>query len=346
MGTTRDGKPGVKVVRRTLADGRVKEYRYARDEKKPRKPEGDLRWLFNEYSESPEFKRLVPHWRERKLWLFREIERELGWMSLADLEDRRARADFYALRDKHAGLPNRADQMMRALASTLAWAYDRGMIGSNQAQRMKPLVDWTRSPHQDKCFTEEQEEVLVTSLPDDLRRLYLFAVYTGMRRGDIAALPRTALKRDGWLVWTPAKTSRKTGVEVHLPTFALPPLAEVIAEMPKEGPMLLATDRGLAWSEFNISHRWRRAMAPLGFQGMRFHDVRHTTENRLRAAGCTEAESGVITGRALASGSARLYVARTRELALNAYAKLWRYLEGKNRVVPFERFPAVSGEAG
>jgi integrase len=345
MATKRDEKRGVKVVRRTLADGRVKEYRYAKQERKPRKPEGDLRALFNEYSESPEYKRLVPAWQQRKSWLFRQIEKDLGWMSLADLEDRRARSAFYELRDKHAHLPNRADQMMRALASTLAWAYDRGKVSTNQAQRIKPLVDWSKSPHREKCFTEEQEEILVASLPDDMRRLYLFAVYTGMRRHDIATLPRAALKKDGWLIWTPQKTERKTGVEVHLPTFALPPLAAIIAEMPK-ADTLLTTGRGGPWSDFNLSHRWRRHMIALGMEGMRFHDVRHTTENRLRAAGCTEAECNIITGRVMAAGSARAYVARSREVALNAYAKLWRYLRGDERVVEFRRPGKISRDAG
>jgi len=39
------------------------------------------------------------------------------------------------------------------------------------------------------------------------------------------------------------------------------------------------TAGGIRWQEMNVSFRWLRQMRGLGFDGMRFHDIRHTTSN-------------------------------------------------------------------
>ena len=326
-----DGSSGVKIVRRTLADGTIKEYRYRRRRSAPRRELGALRAIFNEYSVSPEFRALCIEWRERKLWLMNLIEARLGWMQVADLEKREARTAFYALRDHHADRPHRADKMMQTLSSILQWAYDRGKIGVNHAARIGALSEPRRSVDH---YTAEQEEVLIDRLPDDLRRLYLVALYTGLRRGDLCALRPDQLDRDGWLVVTPRKTAKASGVAVHLPVFALPPLRDALGALP------LTTLGGLAWTEMNVSHRWRRAVRPLGI-GLRFHDIRHTTATRLVEAGCTEAERAAILGHALAGGAGAAYVARTRALSLNAYRKWSAALAGGARIV---RFAAASGK--
>jgi len=113
--------PSVKTVRRTLASGAVKDYHYERAPKEPRKTIGDLRGLFNRYCESPEFTGLAKEWQTRKLWLYRLMEEDIGWMTIADLEARTARTDFYELRDKHAhtAAPGRQDDAGARLGARL-----------------------------------------------------------------------------------------------------------------------------------------------------------------------------------------------------------------------------------
>jgi integrase len=317
------GVKGMKTVRRTLADGSVKEYRYRRRLGQPRPADGILRRIFNEYSASPEFNRAVSEWRQRKLWLFKLIEERLGWMTERDLNSRIARTKFYELRDAHRELPDRADKMMQALCSALEWAYDRGMIDVNHARRIGMLA----VRNQPKHYTQEQEDLILAKVPDDLRTLYLFALYTGLRRGDICRLKRSDLK-DGWLSVQPHKTSRTTRVWVHLPTYALPPLKALIAELPKTGDALLTTAAGVPWTEYNISHRWRRAMLKIGIEGTWFNEIRHTTATRLVEAGCTDAERGAIMGHAVSQGAGAAYVARTKALSVNAYTRWAKALEG------------------
>lgn len=322
----------MKTVRRKLADGSVREYRYSRKKLQPREPDGALRHIFNEYSASPEFKRLAKAWRERKLWLFNLIEQDLGWMTAKNLEDRRARDEFYTLRDKYAHLPDRADKMMQSLSSALEWAYDRGRLGVNHARRIKGLAVRTHPKH----YSIEQETVLLEKLPEDLRQLYLFALYTGIRRGDLCTLKWTDLKADGWLTYQPHKTLHSTGVWVHLPTQVLSPLSSLIEGLPKRGPHLLATGTGIPWSEYNVSIRWRLNLQKIGIHGTWFNEIRHTTATRLVEAGCTEAERGAVMGHAMAGGAGASYVARTRQLSLNAYRKWDQWLESGAEIVALE----------
>lgn len=324
-----NGANGTKIVRRKLADGSIREYRYEKRVKRPRKSTGGLRTIFNAYSASPEFRRLCKEWRDRKLWLFNLIEHRLGWMTLAELEERKARQKFYELRDSYADLPHRADKMMQALSSALSWAYDRGMIGYNHAHRIGALAE----PREKITFYDDAAHArLVAELPDEMRHLYLFGLYTGARRADVARLEWAQIDSDGWLTFTPSKTSRTSRIDVALPTRVLKPFAALLKEMPRKGPTILTQLNGESWNLFNLSIRWRRQMVKLDMVGMRFQDVRHTTATQLVEAGCTEAERGAVLGHAVASGAGRAYVARTRVLSENAYRKWNDALTGETVV--------------
>lgn len=317
---------------RTLADGSTKEYRYEKKRREPRQPSGALREIFNEYSASPEFGHLSESWKPKKLFLMRMVEKELGWMTKKDLESRIARTQFYAARDRHANLPSRADQMMQTLSSVLEWAYDRGALEVNHARRIKALTDRPDPKH----YTQDHEDLFSQKLPEDLWTLYLFALYTGLRRTDICSARRENIK-DGWLIVQPKKTQRKTGVWVHLPLFALPPLQAIIDKAPKGQGALVVTEGNIPWTEFNVSHRWRRYMLKIGIEGTWFNEIRHTTATRLVEAGCTDAERGAVMGHALSEGSGKAYVTRTRQLSLNAYEKWARALAGSvAEIVPIE----------
>lgn len=331
------GTAGMKIVRRTLADGTVKEYRYDRRQRQPARI-GFLRRLFNEYSVSPEFKRAGPAWQARRLWLFNLIELQLGWMTRENLEARSARGKFYGLRDKHAHLPSRADAMMSALRSALTWAYDRGIIGYNHALNMHTLVDTSQSPHADKCLTFEQEQDIL-GMSAALVDAYQLAVLTGLRRTDCTHLEAAHIVRFSgvpgeWLDVVPRKTARKK-IRVLLPIDDLPPLRALVDRLRQAHPagVLLRNPAGEAWNDMSLSRSWRWACDEVGLVGWRFHDIRHTANTRLAEAGCTEVERAAVMGRKLTRGSETGYIARTRELAVHAYRKYWAWLKAHQRPI-------------
>lgn len=325
----------MKIVRATLADGSVREYRYDRAPRAPRTG-GALRFLFNLYSVSPEFRQMQPGSQEAYLRNMNALEEDLGWMTLAQLQDKRARIEFYAVRDALVGEPYKADFRIGVLRSALAWAEDRGHIDINRARRIGALVQGSK--HQEKCYTLEQEAEIL-SRPQHIRDLYTVALYTCLRRVDCSLLGDEHMKDPGWFVIQPRKTAHSSGVIVHLPYYALPPLAAAVARLRNANPKgpLLRTETGIPWQPHNISVMWRREVDELEFEGMRFHDIRHTGDTRLVMAGCTEAERGAINGDQMAEGSGQVYVARMREISVNAYRKWAAYLVRKPEVVALEK---------
>lgn len=334
-----NGRAGIKIVRRTLADGSIKEYHYKRDEIKPRRTIGALRDIFNQYAESNAFRRCAPRWQAQALVHMRTIEDELGWMTADDLENVSCRRHFYALQAKFTDTPHKADALIAVLSTALAWAYDQAMISVNHCTKIKRLVNPKDSPHRDKCYSEEQERLILAG-PSHVRDLYQFALYTGLRLGDMCVLPPSAIDKEGWLRWRPSKTRRKTNTEVWIPTFAMPPLRELLPRLHPTKDRLL-TRKGVPWLPNYISRNWPSWIGELGVTGMRFHDIRHTTSTRLVLAGCTEAERAMILGHATSDGTGAIYTARVKELALRAYQKWWKLIEDSRENTPLQ--PELAG---
>jgi integrase len=326
----------VKTVRRTLANGDVKAYHYDRAAARQRQyvatQRAFLRTLIEGYVKSPEFNRLAENTRYQKRQYLTIIEDELGWMSRAELEAKSARAEFYELRNKFQATPARADMMMAHLRALLAWADDQGHIEDNRAIGLKHLRDAKAASRSGCIWADALFDRLLAEAKPEFGRLLRFAKFTGCRVGDLCAL--TWGQFDGeWLVYKPQKTARKTGAVVHLPLFALTPLRELMASLPRGGKddPLLTTETGIAWTQANISKQLGQAMLDAGIDDdLHFHDLRGTLDTLLQEARCTEVEAAVIMGHSFGEKvkMGRAYIARTRNLSMNAYTTLDRYLSG------------------
>lgn len=78
-----------------------------------------------------------------------------------------------------------------------------------------------------KEFTPEQVRDLLRIAPPEWKSLILFALYTGQRLGDLAALTWEAVDTEKGLITI---TTQKTGTELHIPIAA--PLLRHIASLP------------------------------------------------------------------------------------------------------------------
>lgn len=344
---------GMKTVRKTLADGTIKEYRYPRLRRLDRKPreKGAIERIAHAYYQAPEFLGLSPKWQKATRYYIGLIIDRLGWMNAADLAKREARAEFYELRDAHAGYPAKADKLMNVLRCLLSFAYDRNMIDANHALEIPRLVpsNHSRAEH---IWTPELRQQFFAGASPCLRRLMLMALYTGARQSDLCNLT-WANMQDGWLVYQPAKTRNSTRVWVHLPIFALDPLAELIDAIPRpprgqDGPILLTDGNHIAakyreprkWTPENIKQhmRYARARAKMEDVDLTFHDLRGTCQTELLEAGCTEAEANAVLGHVLMAGAgARNYAARSRKLALNAYRRWNAAMKGEAEIISLSR---------
>ena len=329
---------GVKIVRRRLADGTIREYRYdlaerARQKFVIRQKDG-LRQIAEAYKQSPEFRRLSPTWQAASGYYMGLLADEIGWMSLADLSNRRARGCFYKIRDDNAVRPAKADKLVNVLRRMLGWAYERGMIEFNHAIGIGKLIPSTHS-RAERIWSREQEAALLTAASPDFAILARFALLTGIRQADLTRLKWDQF--DGrWLVYQPAKTMKATGIAVHLPVYALEPLRGLVDDLSRCSDYLLTTGQGHPWGLENIKKRFREALARahLSQADLTFHDLRGTLITRLLEAGCTDAETAAISGHTIGGRTQlRAYAARSRELAFNAYAKLDRSMKGGEVVV-------------
>jgi hypothetical protein len=364
--------PGIKVVTKHNPDGTLSRYLYARlpgkklapllhprtgkrieiDEARPiiegalrqalRQPKpkiapAGVKLLISDYRASPEYKGLARNTLQRYGRTLDRIEDEFAWMTMDDLGKRKVRDDFYRWRDGMADTPAAADASIDVLCGLIQWAYQRGRVEVNHARDIGPL----RSPlthRRDRVWTPEIEERLLAVARPEVRGMYLLARYTALRQADNCNV-EWGVNFDGeWIEMMPQKTIKKK-IKVYIPVFALPPLAEHVATLAKDG-YLLRSSSGKKVNPPNFRARLGEDMekAGLGDIDLHFHDLRGTAVNDMLSAGATNAEAASITGHVIAEGAQAgfgAYAERSRKLALGAYKKWAAMLAGTPKVVAF-----------
>lgn len=323
------GEPGTPEFDRSFLEAE-------RPNPKAAPPKDKLRDLFHRYRHSPEWSVLAEGTRYRWGRILDRIEDDLPWVLVEDLNGEKMIPDLYEWRDKQASAPAMADQRMDVLRHVLSWAKTRRIISSNPTEGIGRLHE--TADRSQLVWTPEAWATLLEHASDDERRYLLLALYTGARREDLAAMTWAQIK-DGWLAYVPSKTSRSTKVTVELPTDALPPLADLLAEIPRRNETILTQADGRPWASGTWGVRMMELKAEAFPEGtpLRFHDIRGTTISKLYEAGCTDAEVAAISGHMLAAGTLRRYAKRSRSLALSAYQK-WTKAEfaPKGKVVKFQ----------
>jgi integrase len=325
-------------VRKKLADGTVKEYRYPPQAKRHRKKvireHGAIRQLAELYVKSPEFLRLSALWQERKKYYLGILEDDLDWMTIDHLNDRRCRGEFYEVRDKLADTPSKADKLIDTLKGLLSWAYERNRISYNHAVGIPHLAP-SGKIRNEHIWTEDHEAIVYAGFPPAMVTAFRFALFSAMRQADMCALKWESYK-DGWISYQPSKTSGSSRIWVHLPVFALPPFHALVESLPRRSEFMLLTETGKPLIAQTLAVRWRFLMAKTDLRGvdLTWHDIRGTAATRLLEAGGTDAEVAAITGHSIGGGS-KLgdYAARSKQLALNAYQKWSTRLEEKPAVI-------------
>jgi integrase len=333
------GKPerppggSVKIVRKRLADGTVKEYRYEPGRTRRhniRKQHGAIRQLAEIYVKAPEFTSLSTKWQSARKYYLGIVEDELDWLTVDDLNDRESRGDFYELRDKFASKPDTSDKVMDALKGLLAWAYERNKISYNHALGI-PRLAKAGKRRNDIVWTEDQEAIVYASFPPYLARAFRFSLFTAMRQSDMRAL-KWENYRDGWITYKQSKT----GAVVYLPVFALAPLRELVEGLERRSDYMLTSPRGLQLQGPNLRGDFRAALTKTELKDadLHWHDLRGTCTTRLLEASCTDAEVAAITGHAIGGGT-KLgdYAQRSRQLALNAYQKWNDWMARRPQVI-------------
>lgn len=248
---------------------------------KPKAIPGSLGIVIAEQLASPDWAALKPATR---------LSYERAAAALKDIHDMPIalidRPFIVRLRDRIAGTRGRwmANYACIAFLSQLfEFAKDRGWAKANPAMGAPKLKRDKSQPKQNRSWTPEECRAALNAASPSLRLPIALALFAGARKGDVLALPKTALK-DGKLTFSTSKTDRPVIVPVH------PDLAAIIRrDMRHEAKTICANGRGEPWTETGFNscfHRLIRRLERQGLaEGLTFHGCRHTAGTRLREAG-------------------------------------------------------------
>lgn len=209
------------------------------------------------------------------------------------------------------------NRALSVLRHVLYWAVDESLIQSNPLARV-PLERERRLKR--PVMTLQEEEQLLTKVPDYLRSIVIAALDTGMRRGEILKQEwqDIDLSRKALLV-TRSKTVQGEGREIPLTGR----LFELLAENPQpSGIVFTRTGQPLSW----IRKGWLAALRRAGLRHFRFHDLRHTFNTRLMEAGVIQDVRMALMGHSGGSRVHSMYTHVELPIKREAIAKLeqWR----------------------
>lgn len=279
-----------RVVRKTLADGTVKEYRYPPASAKPkraRQAPDTIGALIISHKISPEWRDLAKVTKDGKLVYFRSLER-IAHLKLRGL----TRREILEIRDAIAVTRGNgaANGFIQTVSTLLSWAIERNWIEHSPTVGIKRL----EGGHL-RAWTEAEADTAERLLPEALRRVVVLARHTAQRRGDLCAMTWSAY--DGNVI---RLRQLKGGRDA--PLLALPVPLVLKRELDAwrgeaTSVQILKAPAGLPWTPAHLSHVMPKALQEIGLdKGLNVHGLRKLAAASLADAGCSTHEIMAITG--------------------------------------------------
>ncbi|MFT8366259.1 MAG: tyrosine-type recombinase/integrase [Gluconobacter cerinus] len=273
-----------RVVKKRLADGTVKEYRYPAIKSAEPAPTQTVGALLQVYQYSPEFRALAKQSQRTYLIHIRHIE-VLGNIDIALLK----RKSVLSMRDALAVTsgPSTANMTVKVLVSILNWGIDREWLVSNPAARIKKL----QTGHL-LAWTAAEADFAEAHFPEHLRRLIVLARYTGQRRSDLVGLL--------WSAYSGATirvAQQKTKTVLMIPVH--PKLKVELDAWKREAQSvhILTSRSGLPLHAGTATNTVMALTRALGMrEGLNIHGLRKLAAAELANAGCSIHEIAAITG--------------------------------------------------
>jgi integrase len=157
---------------------------------------------------------------------------------------------------------------------------DWGLMPTSPAARVRLFREDRRRV---RYLTEEEETGLLDACSPQLRRVVLFALHTGMRRGEILGLRwQDVDSKNGVAVIPAEKAKGKRNRFIPLNSVALAVLDELPASLDRTA-LVFKNSEGGEWDR--LRKHWEYAVFAAGLEDFRFHDLRHTYASRLVMAG-------------------------------------------------------------
>lgn len=232
-------------------------------------------------------------------------------------------------RTLYAKKPAFANAIGRQMRILFEFAYDRGIIESNPARRIKMP---SRPPRDQVWSTEDQDKFIKTATDmghPSMALAVLLAVSTAQRQGDILKLCWSQFDR---LRNEIRLKQSKTGKWVSVPV--LPELRSALEKTPTKTEHIICSEAtGRAYRADHFRHLFREIANAAGIDGLQFRDLRRTTIVRMGEAGISTTCITAISGHDIAHCESILetYMPRNSEMAREAISTYQLYRQGKSR---------------
>ncbi len=271
---------------------------------------GSLTDLIATYKASPKFTGRSEKTRK-------DYQRYLDWLQHYFGDDDVTELDaetVYELRDTLADTPRKADYTVQVLSLLCTFALKRPRrfgLTHNPCQK----IDRLSRP---EGYLPWPDDVLLratrTAYPE-LRWAIYMAFHSGQRGQDCAVMEWEHY--DGTAINV---VQQKGGVRLWVPVH--PDLKAMLDSLPRPGAAILTNRSETAWTLDHLRHEIADLMAEIGAPGYTLHGLRKNAVNNLLEAGCSEHETGSITGQT--PQTVRHYARRVNQkrLATAAMAKL------------------------
>jgi integrase len=242
---------------------------------------GTLGMLFAAYRASLAFKDLAASTRDgygRMMNLLRPLDA----MPLVEVTPQ-----FIAgLRDRMAETHGRrvANYIMAVTSVACEHGKEQGFLKDNPVRGVKRVRRSRGTPAANRPWTEAERRTVLEHAPVQVRVPVALAMFTGLRKGDILALTRTAIRNGK--IW---RRTSKTGQEVSIPVHT--ELAQLLAVAPAHDAVTIAaTTNGTPWTASGFNSTFIKAIGKLEEKGLvgdglTFHGLRHTVGTLLIEAG-------------------------------------------------------------
>lgn len=201
-----------------------------------------------------------------------------------DMEPKQIRPDkvmdYVITRRAFGAKPSTINRELSIMKQFFKWMWKRSLIDTDPTLDIKNERGVVKRI---RYLSLQEEEKLLSSSKGWLCNIIIFAVSTGMRRGEILSLTKDKIDLDR-RVATVEKSKNGTPRVVPLTSRAM----QVVEEAMRSGgtsEFVFTKQNGKRVLPVTLKHNFRRAAKIAGLTDIHFHDLRHTFATRLVQGG-------------------------------------------------------------